>query len=159
VRTEVISEPFQFTKAELIDQSSTPCDQFEVVDNIRIRINIRVHTPRHDSIIGVILEDSNGSCIFVSTNDENTGHTFLGGLAAGDHTVYVTLPSHILKPGTYWISLSARGKAGKPYHRLENCLTFEVKDTVTYRGMKNMYRRQALIAPLLTWELGVPVNA
>lgn len=159
VRDEVISEPFQFTKAEIIDHTATPADQFEVVDTIRVRINVRIHTSRHDSIIGIILEDSNGSCILVSTNDENTGNTFLGGLPPGDHTVYVTLPSHILKPGNYWITLSARGKAGKPYHRLENCLSFEVKDTVTYRGMKNLYRRQALIAPVLTWELGVPVNA
>jgi lipopolysaccharide transport system ATP-binding protein len=159
IRTEIISEPFQFTRAELIDKNSEPCDQFEVVDNVRIRISIRMNAARHDSIIGIILEDSNGSCIFVSTNDENTGQTFLGGLQPGDHTVYLTLPSNILKPGNYWISLSARGKEGKPYHRLENCLTFEVKDTVTYRGMKNMYRRQALVAPLLTWSLGTPVEA
>lgn len=152
VFNETINEPFQFLRAEIVNASGEPTGRFEFHDGAFIKASIRIHEPRPDSMVGIIIEDTSGNLLIVSTNDENNG-TFLGGLAPGDYTVMIGLPSGILKPGEYWITLAARGKMDKAYHRPENCLSFEITDTVTYRGMKNLYRKQAIIAPEISWRL------
>jgi hypothetical protein len=112
---------------------------------------VRINEARPDSIIGLHIEDADSNRILVSTDDEY-GESFLEHRKPGDYILEVWIPEKILKPGTYHVSLSARGQMDKPYHKLDHCLSFEVIDTQTYRGMKGLYRKQALVAPQLTWQ-------
>ncbi|MEM9982736.1 MAG: Wzt carbohydrate-binding domain-containing protein [Bacteroidota bacterium] len=104
-----------------------------------------------DGYILFIIEDFKGNMAFASANDDQ-GDSVIGTLEVGEHSFIAKIPEKILAPGTYYITLSLKPKIGKPHHKIENALSFEVIDTKTYRGMKNLYRPLS-IAPEIDWRL------
>ena len=71
-----------------------------------------------------------------------------------DHIkIQFSFEGSILKPGVYFLTFSLRGKTGKPIHKEERTIQFEIIDTKTYRGMKNRYRESAIIAPTAYFDV------
>lgn len=149
---EISNVPMQFTEATVVSTGLDHVAVFEFTEKVIVKAEIFIHVPAADHMLGVIVEDSAGNILIVSTNDEANG-TFLANLPAGRHIVMIEIPSGILKPGNYTITLSARGRTGKAYHKVEQALSFNIVDTITFRGMKNLYRKQALVAPEISWNL------
>jgi lipopolysaccharide transport system ATP-binding protein len=142
--------PFNFTRVAMVNSAGKISGEFEFTESIGVVGEIFTSEVRRDSVIGVHLEDAAGNTIYVSTSDESQGLKIAQ--EANVTSVFrINLPTSLLKPGLYFISLSARGKTDKPYHKLEHCLQFTINDSTTYRGMKNLYRKVAVVAPEIGW--------
>ena len=150
--TSDIDAPFQMCSAILINDKEENSSKFEFNVEVVVRVKVLVKEKRSDSLLGVIVEDTNGNMILVSTSDE-AEKSLIQEKSPGEYIVDISLPNKILKPGIYHITLSARGKMDNAYQKAENCLSFEVVDTLSFRSMKNLYRKQAVIAPEIVWTL------
>lgn len=105
-----------------------------------------------DLYLGIIIEDLKGNIIIVSSTDENKINVF--NQIDGDSVkLQFSFEGSILKPGVYFLTFSLRGKTGKPIHKEERTIQFEIIDTKTYRGMKNRYRQTAIIAPTAYFDV------
>lgn len=105
-----------------------------------------------DIFLGIIIEDSKGNSLIVSSSDENKINVF--NQINEDHIkIQFSFEGSILKPGVYFLTFSLRGKTGKPIHKEERTIQFEIIDTKTYRGMKNRYRESAIIAPTAYFDV------
>lgn len=157
---ESANVPFSFRRAAITTEDGSLKGEYEFADSVNVVAEIFTREVRRDSVIGVHLEDATGNTIFVSTSDEAVGFK-VADEADKVSLVKIALPTALLKPGVYFISLSARGKSDKPYHKLERCLQFTIGDTRTYRGMKNLYRKTAIVAPELGWSAAAafPANS
>jgi lipopolysaccharide transport system ATP-binding protein len=105
-----------------------------------------------DLYLGIIIEDSRGNCLIVSSTDENKINLF--NEIDGDNVkLQFSFEGSILKPGVYFLTFSLREKIGKPIHKEERTIQFEIIDTKTYRGLKNRYRESAIIAPTAYFDV------
>lgn len=145
------SVPFSFRRVAMMNGTGNISGSFEFTEAVNVVAEIFTAEARRDSVIGIHVEDVTGNTIFVSTSDESEGLK-VAQEAEQVSVVKIALPTSLLKPGVYFITLSARGKTDKPYHKLERCLQFSISDTTTYRGMKNLYRKTAVVAPEIGWE-------
>jgi lipopolysaccharide transport system ATP-binding protein len=144
--------PMQFERACLENVKGEQVGRFEHTEPVILAMDMRVHQQTADALVGVTMEDASGNQLVVATNDD-FGIRLMEGREPGTATIEVRLPSHLLKPGIYNITLTARGQMGNAWHKAENCLTFEIVDTITFRGMKNRFRKPAIISPDMTWKI------
>ncbi len=145
------SKAAQFLSVFTCDKQAQHKDTFEFSDTIFLKINFEIHQKMQDGYILFIIEDLKGNKLFASANDDQSD-SVIGKLDENEHSFIAKIPEKILAPGTYYVTLSLKPKIGKPHHKIENALSFEVIDTKTYRGMKNLYRPLS-IAPEIDWRL------
>jgi lipopolysaccharide transport system ATP-binding protein len=105
-----------------------------------------------DLFLGIIIEDLRGNWLIVSSTDENKINVF-NEIDGDNFKLQFNFEGSILKPGIYFLTFSLRGKTGKPIHKEERTIQFEIIDTKTYRGLKNRYRESAIIAPTAYFEV------
>ncbi len=117
-----------------------------------LRISFYVNEIISDLVFGLILEDSTGNILFVSTTDDYIDNILKRIKDSRDYKLSIKLPSKILKPGDYLITLSLRKTEG-PIHKVEKALRFKVEDNSTYRGIKGAYRKVPIIAPEIEMKL------
>lgn len=90
------------------------------------------------------------------TADDDLGKAAIAGLSSGEYCYRVQLPCRLLKPGRYYLTVSLTQKykvEGRPHDRRDSVRAFEIVDHQTRRGVKNGYRRPAVVAPEIPWEL------
>jgi len=125
--------------------------QFEYSQEIEIHVDIIKYDVSAGGYLGMIILNENGSWVTVSATDD-WDKVNLSSLKSGMHTISIKIPAYILGPGNYFLTFSLRPKANKPYHKVENCLSFEVVDTITFRGQKNNFRKAAIVQPKIIWR-------
>jgi hypothetical protein len=89
------------------------------------------------------------------TADDDLDASSLSGLGAGKYCYQVQLPGHLLKPGQYYLtaSLTKKNKSAGPIDRHDSILTFQITDNQSKRSARNGYRKPAIVAPEIPWEL------
>jgi lipopolysaccharide transport system ATP-binding protein len=105
-----------------------------------------------DLFLVIFIEDSKGNSLIVSSTDENKTNV-LNHINGDNIKIQFSFEGSILKPGIYFLTFSLRGKTGKPIHKEERTIKFEIIDTKTYRGLKNRYRESAIIAPTAYFDV------
>jgi lipopolysaccharide transport system ATP-binding protein len=143
--------PAQFMRAKLVKENESNVHHFEFTEKIGVEFNLRIREKKPDYVAGFLLQDAESNLILVSTCDEH-GDVLLENKSPGDYAVRAMIPDSFLKPGKYRITISLRDKKAS-HHKVESCFNFEVTDSQTYRGMKNLYRKTALVAPEIEWVL------
>ena len=93
-----------------------------------------------------MLEDSLANHILVSSTDETETDPF-NSLNFGEIIIKAKIPGKLLKPGRYFLTFFLSNKYGLIYDTAEKAIVFEINDYSTYRGMKNLYRSSAIVAP------------
>ncbi len=116
-------------------------------------IDFKLNQDIFDLFIGINIEDSQGNILIQSSTDELEDNVMREASGKGSYNIAVKIPGKILKPGRYFIGFSLRGREGKPYHKEERIIGFNIEDTVTFRGIKAQYRIKPLIAPPVCYNL------
>ena len=150
---ENLNLPVQFKRISLIKQDSSENFALEFVHQVGFIFEIIIRDKKPDYVIGILIQDEEANLICVSTSEEN-GQIFLENKAPGFYLIEAWLPCKLLKPGKYQLIASIRDKKHN-YQRIENCLNFDIVDTLTYRGMKNLYRKSAIVAPEISWNFPI----
>ena len=121
-----------------------------VVDKIELLFSMTAKMFLMETFLGVIIEDEIGNTILVTSTDENETDV-LSSYEPGEIKLQVGIPGKILKPGKYFVSFSLRNKRDTIYHKVDRAACFFITDFHTYRGMKNRYRTNAIVAPETTY--------
>jgi lipopolysaccharide transport system ATP-binding protein len=121
-----------------------------VVDKIELLFSMTAKMFLMETFLGVIIEDEIGNTILVTSTDENETDV-LSSYEPGEIKLQVGIPGKILKPGKYFVSFSLRNKRDTIYHKVDRAACFFITDFHTYRGMKNRYRSNSIVAPEITY--------
>lgn len=128
-------------------------DFVEYTDDIEFYFTINYPSKNRDVFLGIIVEDSSGNSVTVSSTDEvEKDPIFRVANSENEVVIKAKYPRAILKPGTYYLTFSLREKNQKIFHKVEHALTFTVIDNKTFRGMKDRYRKNSIVSPEILWE-------
>lgn len=144
IRFEVAQLPICFTKINV-----ESINEFD--EDIDITFELYIGESRPDYTVGFLLYDSKGNCLFVSTYDE-TGLSLIKPNTKGVVSLSAQIPKRILKPGDYMLNCTVRTLQDGPIHKVDDMIKFNVLDTITFRGLKSMYRDLAMVAPEIKWS-------
>lgn len=125
------------------------CSEFSVLDNIDVVICTSRFADIAYTFVGFNLFDSLGNKILFSSNEDCEISNFD---KSTENQYLVTIPRGILKPGKYFLAISVQEKSSRKLDIVDEGLSFSVFDTATRRGEQGLYRRDAIIAPLLDWK-------
>ncbi|UCH49819.1 MAG: ABC transporter ATP-binding protein [Betaproteobacteria bacterium] len=144
--------PIWIQSVSVLDDSSRPSLLLEHADSFSVVFDVVVERPSKDYYSALLVHDSYGNNI-IFTTDEDLVEPPIAKVSAGHYAYSVQISGGLLKPGTYSITpvvcLKRRGKVD----RRDAVLRFEVQDTKTRRGAKQIYRPSAIVAPEVPWVL------
>lgn len=146
---------FEFDKKNYVRYAGLDNSNGGIVEStseISFKFEIQVDSPEPNSFFAIIVEDTSGNVMFVSSSDE-TLENVVDQFKNGTQILEVTIPENILKPGKYLLSFSYRPPNSLIYHVEKRCLSFYVEDNISHRGMKNRYRSTAMVAPVIEYKL------
>lgn len=123
----------------------------EHIEDSKVYIEMEAFKEIPNFAVGISLRDINNNYIFMSTSDEFE-NLEIKSLPVGIHSFVATIPGKILKPGLYHLDISLRGEQVKPIDKVLGCLSFSVIDSFTNRGRKGMFRKSAIVSPLIEWK-------
>jgi lipopolysaccharide transport system ATP-binding protein len=126
---------------------------FEFIDKkIELIFKITASVIEMEVFLGLIIEDEMGNVILMSSTDENEIDV-LSNYSLGEFDLKVEIPGKILKPGKYFVSFSLRNKRDKIFHKIDRAACFFINDLHTFRGMKNRYRPNSIVAPEIIFSI------
>lgn len=147
---EKVNAPAQLNSIATINEVT----DFAYIDkNISFNLNLTIREMISDMFLVITIEDVSGNLLIVTGSDEYEENILANAAINDDLNLRLTLPQEVLKPGKYYMTFSLRQKHGAPFHKVEKAIAFNIVDTDTHRGMKDRYRRNALVAPSLNFEL------
>jgi lipopolysaccharide transport system ATP-binding protein len=147
-KDEITPICFSFIKLKKKEEIS---NSFEHEDEIKVEFGITRNSSINSTYLFFMVSDNLGNWIFATSNEE-TGENGLLKDIKGDQLISVIIPSNLLKPGIYFITIALRAYDQQQHFvKYENTISFEIVDTTTFRGQKNLYRKPAIIAPKLVW--------
>jgi lipopolysaccharide transport system ATP-binding protein len=150
---DIIEKPIQFSLIKIIDSKNNKSKNiFEFIEDIKLEITYTVRKNYNDFYTAILLYNYNGDLIMVSADNDSTQEGLLNS-GLGQKKLSVIIPKELLNLGKYYLSFSVRRISDdRDKHKIDNCLVFEVIDTISYRSMKNFYRKEAMIAPDILWK-------
>ncbi len=148
------TKPIQLRQVSMEDAAGQVKTVFEYHESPFVNIAFTLRVPNPNYYAALFAQDVYGNWIFF-TADDDLGKAAIAGLSSGEYCYRVQLPSRLLKPGRYYLTvvLTYRHAMGKPHDRRDSVLAFEITDYTTRRGANNGYRRPAVVAPEIPWEL------
>ena len=117
----------RFTEVELINKTRSLENELicDVLDDLYVKLKFSVHEKvTHTSPTIILSKDD--TILYYNMLTDNNPNLLSEGINEGEYQYEVSLPK--LKKGIYNISLVIGKLRVSDYHRLENCITFEVDD-------------------------------
>jgi len=134
-------------------KSITPFkNKFEYSEKIVFDIRFTYKMELNNTYFGFIIEDKHSNTVIAGSTDE-TENNLLRFVRVGDIQIQIQIPEMILKPGVYSFSFSLRDTGGQVFHKVVEAFSFKVADTKTFRGIKGRYRKNAVVAPKVNYDL------
>jgi len=148
------NKSIQFNQIILTDAEGQIRKIFDYQENLFVNLSIRINKPNSLYYTVIFVQDMYGNMVFL-TSDDDSMESPISKLECGDHKYSVKFPSRLLKPGMYQItvSLTQKYKDRAPHDRRDSVLSFEIIDRTTRRGKNMVYRKSAVVAPEICWEL------
>ncbi len=143
---------FQLTELSLKNNVGENSSHFEYIDPISVSMGFRISKKLPNYYINFTLCNQDEVIVFCSTDEVLAENYFLGEINPGDYKYQFTLPSELLKPGKYNINIFFCNQFYPNVQQCYNILQFEIIDTKTTRGKKQLYRRDAIVAPDIAWK-------
>lgn len=148
------TKTIQILEVSLVDSGGRVKSVFDYNEHpfVNILFDLRVPNPLYYAVL--FIQDSHGNMVFF-TADDDLRESVIAGHVKGKYRYIVQLPSYLLKPGEYYltVSLTQAHKTGGPHDRRDSVLAFEIVDHETRRGARNGYRGPAVVAPKIPWTL------
>jgi len=141
-----------FKTISIINGQNENTYQIEFIENwsLNIKFSLQKQVSEYGYVI-IKLFDNMGNYI-CSITSEDIGFNNISTLSLGNYETTVKMPSKLLKPGRYTLSFMFYIEGVGSIDVKDSCIVVEVVDTVTYRGVKDKYRKNALVAPLCEWS-------
>lgn len=146
-------KPIQIKKVFLTGNADEVKNVFDFQDNPFVNISFDLRVPDQGYYAALVVIDLYGNWVYFSADDD-LAPSKLAYLQPGEYSYKIRLPEKLLKPGKYYLTVSLTGKNGQgPYDRYDHILTFTVIDQFSRRGEKQGFRKTAVVAPEIEWDL------
>lgn len=144
----------QFLKISLSDGTDNLSNEFSFSKDIQLQMSLVVRSERKDYYVLFNLKDIYENVIYISA-DNDMEDSPLNQSGRGLYDYSVNLPRGLLKPGRYniTVSITYKNKIGSAIDKHVNIMEFSIHDNDSYRAAQSGYRKAALVAPELCWEL------
>lgn len=117
-----------------------------------IDVSLEVNSLVEDLFLFFYCEDMQGNWVFASGSDDAHLKPYANS-EPGKYSLEILVPGAILKPGEYFLTITAREKDNMATKDEKLRFTkITVVDTHTYRGENNHYRPTAVVAPVIDWS-------
>ncbi len=148
------AKQIQIRQLTITNKTGRVSSTFDYQDSPIVNILFDLRVPSPDYYAVLFVQDIYGNWIFFAADNDQTKSALVG-LEIGAYNYKIQLPSRLLKPGRYYltVSLTHHYAMGRPHDRRDSVLAFEIFDHQTRRGLKNRYRKPALVAPEIPWRL------
>jgi lipopolysaccharide transport system ATP-binding protein len=143
---------FQLLKIALKNKDGEISDHYEHEEHIKVEIDFRISKQLPNYYLNFNITNVEEIVVYVATDEELSESYHAGTLLPGDYQYSFELPKSLLKPGKYNVNLYF---CNQFYPQIQTCadiLSFEIIDTTTTRGRKQLYRRDAVVAPDIEWS-------
>ena len=148
---------FQFISAEVCHTNRTVGSEYNCDEPVVIRLRFEVRTPAAGTVMTLSIHNLQGiEVLFSDFRDVNDGTG--NRLAVGLHTFEITIPSRLLAPNTYLLSLKAGIEFTSHHEHREACCEFSLRDL---SRRLDTVQRSSVLGVLLQWdhEHMLPANA
>lgn len=143
---------FQLSELSLKNKTGENAAHFEYIDPINVLMGFRISKKLPNYYINFNVCNQDEIIVYCSTDEVLAENYFLGEVEPGEYAYKFQLPAELLKPGKYHINIYFCNQFYPNVQQCYNILQFEVIDTKTIRGKKQLYRRDAIVAPEIEWE-------
>ncbi len=137
----------QLTSARILTRDEQPIEVVPYNSSFQVEICYRLTVPFHDLQVAFYVEDATSNLVFCSA-DSDTTNLNDSIRPMGSYSSTCVVPSHLLKPGRYSLSLTAYANRAEHVH-LKNVLAFEISPVTGAVDSD----RWGIIAPLLDWRV------
>lgn len=142
-------------KAHLLELSLTNSENnyslsFEKGQEIKVNTKFVINEKLPQGFVNIVLLDSIGNKLFFSTDHDSRPNQIDN---IGQYKYTTILPTKDLLPGEYYLNIGINDYELGRVDKYDNIFKFEIIDTTSYRGMKNLYRKGTLLGPELKWEI------
>ena len=143
---------FQLLSISLKNKLNEITDHFEYEESIKVDIEFLISKQLPNYYLNFTLTNMDEVVVFVTTDEELSDTYHAGSLKPGKYKYNFEIPCSLLKPGKYNINLYFCNQFYPIVQTCANILSFEIIDTTTTRGRKQLYRRDAVVAPDIEWS-------
>ena len=143
---------FQLSELSLKNAQKEITSHFEYVDCIGVEIKFNIAQKLPNYYLHFNITNNDEIIVFSTTDETLSDNYFCGDLEPGNYAYNFSLPSHLLKPGKYSINLYFCNQFYPVIQACSNILQFEIIDTKTTRGIKQLYRKDTIVAPDVQWK-------
>ena len=144
--------PAWLRSVSLIGNDNVPTLSVEHEYSFSVFLDLEIEETSKDYFSALLVHDTYGNNIFFAT-DEDFDESPIAGAPPGRYRYQITVPGKVFKPGIYYLTPMVGLRRKGKLDRRDSALRFEVLDTITRRGAKQLYRSTALVAPQLEWSL------
>lgn len=140
--------PFRLKRARvyLSNEDFVPSVHYD--QNARIAVRYEVTEPIKNLVINIALKDALGNPLFATSDSDSA--TRPGDVRQpGIYESVCTLPSRMMRPGRYFVSISAFEPYRRSFVEKENAMAFDVTDVNFPLNPK----RSGIILPVLDWTV------
>lgn len=150
------NKPIQVMQVSTTDSQGNVKTRFEYSESAFVNMWFDLRESSLDYYCSLQVIDYDGSWIYY-TADTDLSKSPIAGIKPATYKYQIELPRKLLKPGNYSINMTITQKnkkhktGGRPHDN--KLLEFEIVDNDSRRGMKSGYRKPAIIAPEINWDL------
>ncbi|MCB0200187.1 MAG: ABC transporter ATP-binding protein [Anaerolineae bacterium] len=145
-----LADEFSFCSIRVLKPGGGPTGEVNLREGIDIEITYRIETPLTGVSVVFHLWNGSGTCVLTSTDIDTTPSAITVTRLPGMYRTQSHIPPLFLRPGRYYLGISASVVLVRVLADLPQVITFDVVDigsveTTTRQG------RQGVIAPTLQW--------
>lgn len=122
-------------KLGVFNAEGTPSNSFPMWDKMYITLEVDIESANIGWQISIVITDKSQKVVSILNNEWNGSNL---NLTVGRNIVKVSIPKIDLFPGTYSLTPMIRQEGLLSTHKINNALSFEVKEPVTKTGYLNI---------------------
>jgi len=142
------TKEFRFLSVQLQNNDSQTASLFATNEPVYVEIRYDVTRSLSACQIGVRVCCSDGNVVF-TTSDADHAEVSALPKNSGCYRARFAIPSGLLRPGTYYLTLGAHMPCRSVYDLLEEAVVFEVS---AVGSLTSLDGRLGVVAPLIPWE-------
>jgi lipopolysaccharide transport system ATP-binding protein len=141
---------FKFTAIRILDKGNEPVAVIDLESGFTLEIDYMIAQPQKSMIIAFELWGAMGACIFSSTDLDAEPSLLREVRLAGRYSVKCFVPTSYLRPGYYWIDITASIPNVKVLDIKSNAISFEINGLNVENNLSQ--GRRGTIIPILEWK-------
>jgi len=152
------ADDFRFCSASVMKPGGRQTSKVSLGEGFDVTLEYRVDIPIRGVIVACHLWNSRGTCILTTTDVDRHPESATDVRMSGRYLARCHIPREYLRPGRYYIGVSASIPQLRVLANLPHILDFDVVDTGSVESRLGQ-GREGVISPVLAWDTALVAYA